>query len=57
MQEVKERLELNNLRIDHIMIRSKLKYLIGAKVVGTVKWNCGPVRTRPRTWWVLLFSG
>jgi len=33
MQEVKERLELHNLRTDHVMIRSQLKYLIGAKVV------------------------
>jgi len=57
MQEVKERLELNNLRIDHIMIRSKHKYLIGVKVVGTVKWNRGPVRTRPGTRWVPLISG
>ena len=47
MQEVKERLKLNNLRIDHVMIQSKLEYLIGAKVVGTVKWNRGLVRTRP----------
>jgi hypothetical protein len=33
MQDVKERQELHNLRIDHVMIRSQLKYLIGAKVV------------------------
>jgi len=33
MQEVKERLELHNLRTDHVMIRSQLRYLIGAKVV------------------------
>ena len=59
MQEVKGRLNLNNLHIDHVMIRSKLKYLIGAQVVGTVKWTRGPVRTRPRprTRWVSLFSG
>ena len=36
MQEAKERLELNNLHIDQVMIRSELKYLIGAKAVGTV---------------------
>jgi len=36
MQEVKEGLKLNNLRIDYVMIRSKLTYLIGAKGVGTV---------------------
>jgi len=32
-REVQERLELHNLRTDHIMIRSELKYLIGGKVV------------------------
>jgi hypothetical protein len=36
MQEVKEGLKLNNLRIDYVMIQSKLKYLIGAKEAGTV---------------------
>jgi len=36
MQEAKEGLKLNNLRIDYVMIRSKLKYLIGAKGAGTV---------------------
>jgi len=46
MREVKERPMLHNLHTDHVMIRSELKYLIGAKVVGTVKWNRGPVRTR-----------
>jgi len=33
MQEVKEGLTLDNLRTDHVMIRSELKYLIGAKIV------------------------
>jgi len=36
MQEAKERQKLNNLRIDNVMIQSKLKYLIGAKAVGTI---------------------
>jgi len=36
MQEVKEGPKLNNLHIDYVMIRSQLKYLIGAKAVGTV---------------------
>jgi len=36
MQEVKEGLKLNNLHIDYVMIRSQLKYLIGAKGEGTV---------------------
>jgi len=35
-REVKERIKLHNLRTDHVMIRSELKYLIGAKGVGTV---------------------
>jgi len=56
MQEVKEQLKLNNVGIEHVMIRSKLKYLIGGKVVGTVKWNRCPVRTLPRTRCVPLFS-
>jgi len=30
---VKERVELHNLRTDHVMIRSELKYSIGGKVV------------------------
>jgi hypothetical protein len=33
MQEVKEGLKLDNLRTDHVVIRSELKYLIGAKIV------------------------
>jgi hypothetical protein len=35
-REVKERIKLQNLRVDHVTIRSELKYLIGAKGVGTV---------------------
>jgi len=56
MQEVKERLKLDNLDFDHVMIRSKVRYLMGAKVVGTVEWNRGPVPTRPHTRWVPLCS-
>jgi hypothetical protein len=33
MQEVKEGLKLDNLRTDHVMIRSELKYLIAATIV------------------------
>jgi hypothetical protein len=33
MQDVKEGLKLDNLHTDHVMIRSELKYLIGAKIV------------------------
>ena len=36
MQESNERLRLNNLHIDQVMIRLELKYLIGPKAVGTV---------------------
>jgi hypothetical protein len=48
MQEVKELVELHNLRIHHVMIRSKLIYLIGGKVAGTVIWNRGPGSTLPK---------
>jgi hypothetical protein len=47
---VKERLELHNLHTDHIMIPSELKYLIGAKVAGTVNMEprsgYNPAKTR-----------
>ena len=56
-REVKEGLILHNLRTDHVTIRSELRYLIGAKVEGTIIWNGGPVPTCPRTRWVPLFSG
>jgi len=36
MLEVKEPLILHNLCTDHVTVRSELKYLIGAKDVGTV---------------------
>jgi len=47
-REVKERLKLHNLHTDLIVIRSELKYLIGAKVARTVIWNRGPGSTRPK---------
>jgi len=47
-QVVNERVKLRNLCIHHVMIRSELQYLIGAKDVGTAKWTCGPVPTRPK---------
>jgi len=34
---MKELIKLDNLRIHHVMIRLELKYLIVAKVVGTVQ--------------------
>jgi hypothetical protein len=37
MRELKERPKLHNLRIQHVMIRSELKYLIGAKLLGLQK--------------------
>ena len=46
-REVKDRLNLHNLYIHHVMIRSELRYLIGAKNVGTAKWTRGSVSTRP----------
>jgi hypothetical protein len=36
MWEVKEGLKLHNLHTDHVMIRSELIYLIGAKAVRTI---------------------
>ena len=36
-REVKQRLKLYNQHIDHVMIRSELKYLIGAKNLG-LQW-------------------
>jgi hypothetical protein len=47
-REVKARLNLHNLRTDHVMIRSELKYLTGTKVGGTAKWNHGPGRAQPK---------
>ena len=48
--EVKEWLEMHNVRTDRVMIRSELKYLIGAKVAGTLKiepWSVyNPAKTR-----------
>jgi hypothetical protein len=48
MREVKEQVKLDNLRLEHVMIRSELRYLIGAKVAGTVIWNHGLGSTRPK---------
>jgi len=47
-REVKERLKLHNQRTDHIVIRSELKYSIGAKVAGTVIWNRSQGSTLPK---------
>jgi len=35
MRQMKEGLQLDNLRNDHVMIRSQLKYLIGAQIVSS----------------------
>ena len=48
MLEMKELIKLHNLRSRHVMIGSELKYLIGSKVMGTVKWTRGPGWTRPK---------
>ena len=47
-REVKERLILYNLHINHVTIRSQLIYLTGAKVAGTAIWNRGPGTTRAK---------
>jgi len=47
IREVKEQLKLDNLSIDHVTIRPELKYLFGAKVIGTRKWNSSPVPIVP----------
>ena len=48
-QEVKQRVEMHNLHTDHVMIRSELKYLIGAKVVNlkcrVFAGKTGPIAT------------
>jgi len=56
-REGKERLKLHNVRTDHIMIRSELKYLIGANDGGTAKWNCGPDTTQPKNPWFMSGLG
>jgi hypothetical protein len=49
MREVEALIKLNNLHIHHVMIRSELKYLIGAKVVrlkcGVFGGKTGPIAT------------
>jgi len=47
-REVKERLKLHNLCIHHVMIRWDLRYLIGVKIAGTVRWNHSLGTTRPK---------
>jgi hypothetical protein len=48
---VKERVELHNLRTDHVMIQSELKYLIGARYLGLqrpdVEAETGPNANSP----------
>jgi hypothetical protein len=45
---VKEQLELHNLRTDHVMIRSELRQLIGAKVAATGRQNSWLGTTQPK---------
>jgi hypothetical protein len=47
MGEVKERKKLHNLHIHHVMIRSELKYLIGAKHPG-LQWPGFEVEPGPK---------
>ena len=47
-REVKKQLELQNLHVDLVMIQSDLKYLIGAKVAGSVIRNCSTCLTWPK---------
>jgi hypothetical protein len=49
--EVKERPERHHLRIDHVLIRWELKYLIGGRGVGTVKldpWSGSNLAQQPQ---------
>ena len=45
---MEELLTLRNLRIDHVTMRSELRYLIRAKVAGTVKRNRSPDPNQPK---------
>jgi len=54
-REVNERLILYNLHIDHVRIKSQLRYLIGDKVAGTVIWNRGLGTTRAQS--LVFMSG
>jgi len=47
-RDVKEWLILRYLHIHHVVIQLKHLFLIGAKVAGTVIWNCSPGTTRPK---------
>jgi len=48
MWEVKVRLIVYNLQIDHITIWSQLMFFIGAKVAATIIWKHGPGTTWPK---------
>jgi hypothetical protein len=51
IQKVKERLKLDNLRTDHVIIQSELKYLIGAKIVDLkCRVFCGKTAPFPTVW-------
>jgi len=51
-REVKERLNLHNLRTDHVVIQSELKYLIGAKMVNSTYRDFGGETAPFPTVWV-----
>jgi len=46
MLDVKQRINLHHVRINHVTVRSELTFLIGDKAVGTVNlewcWGCSP---------------
>lgn len=57
MQEVPELLAVYNQGIENGMIWSEFIFLIGAKVVGTVKWNHSAVPTCPKSHSVMFSPG
>jgi len=49
MRQVKEQVNLDNLHLEHVAIQSELRYLIGAKVAGTVNGTAGGVQHGQKT--------
>jgi hypothetical protein len=56
-REVKERLKLHNLHVDHVSIWSELKYFIGANAVGTRKLKPRSGSNSANNPWLDLHSG
>jgi hypothetical protein len=57
MREEKERVNQENLHLQHVMIRSELRYLVGAKGVGTVKLYHGVGTTQLKNCRVMSSPG